>query len=237
MNSRAAQFVKVAMAEKKSKYDTDPLDPEFVRRTEEMMNAATRDIARTPNEQARSSDQAEAPTRLMDDTLKQSYPSVFAPPAYQAPAQPPQMQPPAHPSAQPPHVAPAPHAQFDSASRHVAGLHIPEKFATALPYAPFYIGIAAAVIELLVVPRREGRVRFHAAQGLALQLVLLAVGFLFNILGIFANVGFGSFLVWLAGFIFLIYSMIRVWRGEDHHLSPLDDATRWLNQHIDPRRK
>ncbi|MGI8996340.1 MAG: hypothetical protein ACR2GW_06675 [Pyrinomonadaceae bacterium] len=226
------------MAEKKSKYDTDPLDPEFVRRTEEMMNAATRDIARTPNEPARSTEQAEAPTRLMDDTLKRSYPSVFVPPAYQAPSQPPQMQPLAQPpAAQPPQAAPPPHTRFDSASRRVAGLNIPEKFATVLPYAPFYVGIVVAFIELLIVPRREGRVRFHAAQGLALQLALLAISIFFDIVGIFGNVGFGRLLIGLTGFIFLIYSMFRVWRGEDHHLSPLDDATRWLNQHIDPRKK
>jgi len=233
------------MPEKKSKYDTDPLDPEFVRRTEEMMNAATRDIARTPNEAARSSEGADAPTRLMDDTLKQSYPSVFAPPshAYHAPAQPPMAgQPAAAPAAQPPyaHVPPgvaSPRDQFNPASRHVTGLNIPEKFATVLPYTPFYVGLIVALVELLLVPRREGRVRFHAAQGLALQLALVAVSFIFNILGTFADIGFGSLLVGLAGFIFLIYSMVRVWRGADHHLPPLDEATRWLNERIEPRGK
>jgi hypothetical protein len=43
------------------------------------------------------------------------------------------------------------------------------------------IGGAAGVVELLLVPHGETRTRFHAAQGLALHLFVLAVGFLFNI--------------------------------------------------------
>jgi len=36
------------MTEKRNKYDTDPLDPDFVRRTQELGAAAPRDVARTP---------------------------------------------------------------------------------------------------------------------------------------------------------------------------------------------
>jgi hypothetical protein len=30
--------------------------------------------------------------------------------------------------------------------------------------------------------------------------------------------------------------MIRVFQGKPHHIAPLDDATRWLNEKIKPRK-
>lgn len=232
------------MTEKKSQYDTDPLDPDFARGTEDVWGA-TRLIdpppATAPVEQQRYHPESEAPTRRIDDNFAQSYPSVFTPPApYQPPpartayAPPPQQQ--TQAATQPPPQQ-FPHAaQPFAPPRNVAGIGIPERFANALPYAPFYIGLVASIIELLVVPRSEVRTRFHAAQGLALQLGILAFGF---VLGIFTSVGgfrAGSILFSLAAFAFLIYSVIRVWHGHEHHLAPLDDATRFLNQRIDPRK-
>lgn len=235
------------MPEKKSQYDTDPLDPDFPRQTEEV-RGATRliDPVTQPTEpQQRYDPESEAPTRRIDDNFAQSYPSVFAPPAaYQPPPvartsygqPPPQPQPQSPPpAAAPPQYAP-PAGQPFAQVRNVAGLGIPERYANVLPYAPFYIGLIASIIELLVVPRVEGRTRFHAAQGMALQLGILAVGF---VLGILTGVGgfrAGSILFSLASVAFLIYSMIRVWNGNVHRLAPLDDATRFLNERIDPRK-
>ena len=134
-------------------------------------------------------------------------------------------------------VAPyAPPVAGTSPERTVAGLNISEKYATVLPYAPLYIGLVAALIELLLVPRREARVRFHAAQGLALQLAILALSYLFTFLGVLTGSWSGGGLVRFAGFIFLIISMIRVWKGREHHIGPLGDATKWLNERIDPRK-
>ncbi|MCA1613778.1 MAG: hypothetical protein LC800_06425 [Acidobacteria bacterium] len=226
------------MPEKKSQYDTDPLDPDFARNTEEVWGA-TRLVDQTtsPVEQQRYHPESEAPTRRIDDNFAQSYPSVFAPPA---PYQPPPArtsygQPPPQQAAPPP--PPFQHAaQSFAPPRNVAGIGIPERYANALPYAPFYIGLVASIIELLVVPRAEVRTRFHAAQGMALQLGILAVGF---VLGIFTGVGgfrVGSVLFSLASLAFLIFSMLRVWNGREHRLAPLDDATRFLNERIDPRK-
>ena len=233
------------MPEKKSQYDTDPLDPDFPRQTEELWGATRRvDPVTQPTEpQQRYNPESEAPTRRIDDNFAQSYPSVFAPPsAYQPPpaartsyGQPPQQQQQSPPPAAPPQYAPLAGQPFAQV-RNVAGLGIPERYANVLPYAPFYIGLIASIIELLVVPRAEGRTRFHAAQGMALQLGILAVGF---VLGILTGVGgfrAGSVLFSLASVAFLIFSMIRVWRGHDHRLAPLDDATRFLNNRIDPRK-
>ncbi len=256
----------VAMSEKRSKYDTDPLDPDFVRQTEAFGSAA-RETARTPNEQARLNPDADAPTRRIDDSLAQPYPSIFVPPAqtpqpppptYQQPAyqQPPYQQPPYQPTYQQPiypqppaagfggappvpHAQRAPHAPQMPApptSRPVGGIGIPENIALVLPYVPFYIGIVGAIIELLLVPRTETRVRFHAAQGLALQLAILAISLLLGFIGGLAGSRMGGRLFWFASFVFLIVSIFRVWKGETHHLAPLDEATSWLYERIEPRK-
>ena len=243
------------MSEKRSKYDTDPLDPDFVRQTEELgggSSASARETARTANEQARLNPEADAPTRRIDDPLSQPYPSIFVPPTQPTPPAPPTYQQP--PYQQPTYQQPAyrqppattymegtpaaPHAPRPAqpTSRPVAGIGIPEKFALILPYVPFYIGIVGALIELLLVPRTETRVRFHAAQGLALQFAILAISLVLRFVGGLAGSGFGGTLFWLASFIFLIVSIIRVWKGETHYLTPLNEPTSWLYERIQPRK-
>ena len=78
------------------------------------------------------------------------------------------------------------------------------------------------------------RTRFHAAQGLALHLAIIAGSLLFRVVGAITGSGFGGFLFWLATFTFLVISAIRVWQGKPHHIAPLDEGTRWLNEHISP---
>jgi uncharacterized membrane protein len=230
---------------------------EAPRATDDVGSAATRMMPEPPQPapsptpasheppRARAS---EAPTQRMDEKFSQSYPSIFVPPTYNQPPapyqQPPQYQqstatqpPPYQQPYAPPLAGTSP--TVATPERTIAGLNVKEKWATMLPYAPFYIGIVVGLIELLMVPRREVRVRFHAAQGLALHLVILVIGWLFSALGFVTRGGssFGSFLFWLASFVFLIISMIRVWKGEEHHIGPLSDATKWLNERIDPRKK
>jgi len=229
------------MSEKRSKYDTDPLDPDFVRRTEEMAGT-TRDISSAQTEQQTRRDPVqEEPTRRFDEQFTNSYPSVFVPPAYQPP---PEQQPyttfgamPGQPPATTTTPPPAPFPAYDgtgTSKRPIARLGIPENIANVLPYAPFYIGAVASVVELLTVPRHETRTRFHAAQGLALQAALLAVQFLFGLVTILSGSRFGSTMFRLAAFVFLIVSMWRVWQGRPHHIAPLDDATKWVNEKIQP---
>ncbi|HYG11841.1 MAG TPA: hypothetical protein VD835_17980 [Pyrinomonadaceae bacterium] len=247
------------MSEKRSKYDTDPLDPDFVRQTEQISGAA-RETARTPNEQARLNPDADAPTRRIDDHLSQPYPSIFVPPqtttppppgyqqptyqqptfqhhAYQQPPYPPQPAPANLGSNAPMPGAPhAPQRPAPPTSRAVGGIGIPENIALVLPYVPFYIGIVGAIIELVLVPRTETRVRFHAAQGLALQLAILIISLLLGFLGDLSGVGLGRTFFSIAANIFLIISIIRVWKGETHYLTPLDEATSWLYERIEPRK-
>ena len=244
------------MEPKRSKYDTNPLDEQVADRakqsfdqmseghhgppTKEVRRVPTRDIGRTANEAARANPESEAATRRIDDNLATSYPSVFAyqqPPAYQQPrvAPPNIYQPPPVP---PLNVyQPAPKPVTRGVLPHtVAGLGIAEKWANMLPYIPGHIGAVAAVIELLLVPRSETRTRFHAAQGLALQVAILIVTGALQMVSLISGSSFGSGLFRAASTVFLIISMIRVWQGKSHHIAPLNDATKWLNDKINPRK-
>jgi uncharacterized membrane protein len=242
------------MEPKRSKYDTNPLDERVAERaedswgathpgppTEEVRGGPTRDIGRTSIEAARANPESESPTRRIDDT---SYPSVFAyGQPQQATYQPPRVpiaeiyQPPKVP---PPNIyqpPPVPLQQTAPSSRPVAGINIPEKWATIAPYFPFgFIGMIAAIIELVLVPRSELRTRFHAAQGLALHLVIVIISAMFSVISSITDSRAGSRLFWLASTIFLIVSMIRVWKGRPHRIAPLDELTKWLNDKINPRK-
>lgn len=209
--------------DKKTKYDTNPLDPDFPRQTREVAGK-TESVASEADPQTQALE-SEAPTRRIDVPYSPatSYPSVFAPPQHQPlAAQPPQFVPPAvlHPPT----------------SRNIAGINLPENVVLIVPYLPFYLGVVAALIELYLVPRTETRVRFHAAQGLTLHLLIIVIQFLFRSIGNFTGVGIGSALFFIASFIFLVISMIRVWKGEPHHIKPLDEGTKWLNEKIEPRK-
>ena len=207
--------------EKKTKYDTNPLDPDFPRHTRGV-SGNTDTVA---DERETRTLESEAPTRRIDVpySAPTSYPSVFIPPQHQ-----------------PPVVQPAPfHVPVNlhpPTSRTIPGINLPENVVLIVPYLPFYLGVVAALLELYLVPRNESRVRFHAAQGLALHLLVIAVQFLFLFIRTFTGGRVGSFFFSLGAFIFLVISMIRVWKGEPHHIAPLDEATKWLNEKIEPRK-
>jgi uncharacterized membrane protein len=242
------------MEPKRSKYDTNPLDGKVADRaensfgssrpgppTEEVAGGPTRDIGRTANEEARLNPEREASTKRIDDT----YPSVFVPPpprqsSTYAPPRAPVVsiyQPPPGPPLnvyQPPPL-PMPVTRKPG-SRHVAGLGIPEKWANMLPYFFGHIGAVAAVVELLLVPRTETRARFHAAQGLALQIAILILTGAFGFVHLISGSGLGSELFRGASTIFLIVSMVRAWKGKPHHIAPLDEATKFFDEKIKPRK-
>ena len=235
------------MAEtKKTKYDTNPLDPDYVEQVQDLWGEkederATQEVrgvtsevrpagSHSPpasNENPRSNVYSEAPTRRYDSpTLEGSYPSVFVPPTPQQPV----------PYQRGNPYLPPPTSQ-QIGNRAVAGMGLPEKWATMLPYAPFYIGVVISIVELFFVPRKEVKVRFHAAQGLALHLAILAGQMLFGVVEAITGSGIGGFFFKLAATIFLIISMIRVWKGEPHHIAPIAEPAQWLNERIEPRNK
>ena len=224
------------MEPKKSKYDTNPLDPDFVKNVDagsaenkpetQEVQGATREIGSSANENARQNIYSEAPTRRYDHVSPDApYPSIFVPPSHTPPAP---YQPPATPYRP---------VEQKPTHRTVAGIGLPEKWTMILPYAPFYIGVVVALLELFLVPRKEPRVRFHAAQGLALHIAILVVQTLFGVVGAITDSRIGGSLFGLAATIFLIVSMIRVWKGEPHFITPIAEPSRWLNEHIERRNK
>ena len=228
------------METKKSKYDTNPLDPDVERKAEEawgdlggsggerptqQVGGATREVANTPNENARKNVYSEAPTRRYDNPpLEAPYPSVFVPPPYAPPTQ--------YQSRQNVYQAPA---GANPTSRPVSGIGVPEKWAVMMPYAPMYIGLVVSLLELFLVPRKEVKVRFHASQALALHIGILIIHTLFGVIRTITDSSLGGVLFSLAAFIFLIISMIRVWKGEPHRIAPLAEPAQWFNEHIEPR--
>jgi hypothetical protein len=241
------------MPEKRSKYDTDPLDPDFVRRAEEFLGRANGVGRADETDPLPPASVTEEQTRRFDEQVADSYPSVFVPPAYQPPRapeappfrpqpfttfgagahQPPATTTPPQPGPSSPYQAPQ-QVYAPPSSRTVTRLGLPENIANVLPYVPFYIGLVAAIIELAVVPRAERRTRFHAAQGLALQLAIVAGSLIFQIVGLATGSRLGGRLFGLAAFIFLIVSAVRVWQGKPHHVAPLDEPARWLDERIPP---
>lgn len=241
------------MEPKRSKYDTNPLDEDFVERaddsfgashagpqTEKVFGGPTHEI-NTDADTVRAYSESEAPTRHIGDKVT-SYPSVFVPPT---PRPQPTYQPPRMPAAEiyqppaslPPNVyQPSPLAIEKPGAHKVSGLGIPERWAVMLPYLPFWLAIVASVIELLLVPRTESRVRFHASQGMALQVVITAISTLLTLVGLISGRFTGTSIFNFATFIFLIISMIRVFKGKSLVIPLLDEPRKWLDEKIKPRK-
>jgi len=230
------------METKKSKYDTNPLDPDVERKVEDVwgdlggvtqqVGGTTQQVSNEPPrpqnvEDARKNVYSEAPTRRYDNPpLEAPYPSVFVPPTY---APPPAQYQSRQGIYQPPVTVPS--------SRPIPGIGISEKWASMLPYAPFSIGLVVSLLELFLVPRREGKVRYHASQGVALHIAILIVQTIFGIISTLTGSTLGGTLFKVAAFVFLIISMIRVGKGEPHQITPLAEPAQWFNKHIEPRNR
>lgn len=205
----------------KSKYDTNPLDEDYARGVDREWDA-TRPIRVEPEER-KEHWPAEAPTKRYDSSIPVSYPSINVPPSY-----------PPKPLVTTPKRSALTGAP--SSTRSVPGLGLPENITFALPYAPFFIGAIAGVLELFLTPRSETRARFHAAQGLALQLAAVAIKLVFNIVENITGTNVGGKVLWAASTVLFIIAMVRVWKGESVHVAAADEATEWLNERIDPRK-
>jgi uncharacterized membrane protein len=228
---------------KKSKYDTNPLDPDVERKAEESWGAgggetqqvsgSTRQVGDappswipTPDESARRNVYSEAPTRRYDNpSLEAPYPSVFIAPTYAPPAQYPPHE------RQPVYANPPVHSY---PNRQVPGIGIPEKWALMMAYAP-YIGIVVSLLELFLVPRKDVKIRSHAAQALSLHIAFIVIASIFTAIRTVTGSDLGGVLFSLASTIFLVISMIRVAKGQPHRIAPLDEPAKWFNQHIEPR--
>jgi uncharacterized membrane protein len=208
------------MKEKKTKYDTNPLDPDYAGRVEDKWGAP-RPVKPLPEKE--EAWDAEAPTKRYDSSIPVSYPSINVPPGY------------------PPKVAEvdvkhSPAVAPPSSTRTVPGLGLPENITLALPYAPFFIGAVAGVLELFLTPRSEPRARFHAAQGLALQLAAVVIKLIFNIIEGITGTSAGGKIFWAVSTVLFIIATIRALKGESVHVAAAEDATAWLDERIDPQK-
>jgi len=208
----------------KKKFDTNPLDPDFP----EKAKAAAADTGPAGDYTApqaspyRTSEYPTAPPSITEEETRRFEGAQFNAYAYQ--------------NVQAPLVyQPGPFADMNRAGdRKVAKTGIAEKWLVGLPYLPFWIGLVAGLILLLVLPKEETKVRFHAAQGFGAHVAILIISTILGVVGNITNQGFGSFLFGLVTTILMIVWAIKAWKGKPVHIEILDDLTNWFEEKIGP---
>lgn len=209
-----------------TKYDTNPLDPDFpekVKAEAEAM-AATQVLAQTGAETRQfAGSPPTAPTE--EQTRRFASPDLHA---YQAPFNGQQVPAAYYPSAIP---------QVDeSIYRKVQKIGLPENMMVAIPYIPWFLGMVAGILLLLLVPRSEAKVRFHAAQGLAAHIGILIVSSILGIVGNATDIAdVGNAIFTLVTSIMLVIFAIKAWRGKPVHIESIEDLTNWLEDKISPK--
>jgi len=121
-----------------------------------------------------------------------------------------------------------------ASDRKVAKTGVPEKWLIGLPYLPFWIGFVAGLILLLVIPKEENKVRFHAAQGFAAQVAIMIVSAILGFVGNVTDSNFGSFLFAAVTTVMMIVFAIKAWKGKPVHIEVIDDLTNWFEDKIGP---
>ena len=200
------------------KYDTNPLDPEFPTR---VMETQTETLPREDAETSRF-----APPSVTEEQTRRFNEATFDP--YQSPY---------NGQNVPANFKATNLADMNkSSSRKVSKIGLPENILTALAYIPFWIGLIAGLIQLLLVPKSETKVRFHAAQGLAAHIGIFIVGAILE--GIDNFVPFADTagkIFWIVTTVMLIIFSVRAWKGKPVHIEAVDDLTEWLEDKIKPR--
>ena len=202
------------------KFDTNPLDPDFPEKARAVSASQYDSPSKSPFSTAEFPSGPESitedETRRFTDTDFQAY--SYVPP-------------------QPVTVyEPTRFATMNRASeRKEAKTGLPEKWLIALPYLPFKIGLVAGLVLLLIIPKEENKVRFHAAQGLAAQVALLIVIMVLGLLGNITDLArIGSFIFTIASTVMMIIFALKAWKGKPVHIETVDDLTNWLEEKIGP---
>ena len=118
--------------------------------------------------------------------------------------------------------------------RKVAKTGVPEKWLVGLQYLPSGIGLVAGLILLLVIPKEENKVRFHAAQGFGANVAIWIVYTILQIIGAITDQGFGTGIFWIVSTVLLVVWAIKAWRGKPVHIEIIDDLTNWFEEKIGP---
>ncbi len=203
-----------------NKFDTNPLDPDFPEKARAVSATGEKapETVRLPND----TDRPFAPPSITEDETRRFADSNFNAYAYSSPEAAAMYR---------PH-----NAQMNRSDEHkVAKIGLPEKWLIGLPYVPFQIGLVAGLIMLLVIPKEENRVRFHAAQGLAAHVGILCITVILGGLGNIADIAeIGNFAFYIATTIMLVIFAIKAWQGKPVHIASIDDLTNWMEEKIGP---
>ncbi len=201
-----------------SKYDTNPLDPDFPEkaRAEAEAMAATETLPQGDAKTRQFPDlaQSEDQTRRFAGTG-----AAYVPPfnGNYVPA-----------TGYAPYVAP-----MDPRKRKVEKVGIPENVMLAVPYLPWFLGAIAGLVSLLLVPRSETKVRFHAAQGLAAHIGIFIVSSILSVMGNFTGVArAGNIIFALATTAMFLVFTYKAWKGRPIHIAAIEDLTNWLEEKI-----
>ena len=205
-----------------NKYDTNPLDPDFPEklRREAEAEVATSVLPQGIGETQRFAPETEEQTRRFVEAdqaaaFQQPFNGQFVPAV-----------------AQNVNVS----TTDGSIHRKVERLGLPENVLTAVPYIPWFLGLVAGILLLLLTPKSEQKVRFHAAQGVAAHIGILIVT---TILGVLDNVtdiaDIGSFIFTLVTSIMLVIFALKAWQGKPVHFESIEDLTNWLEEKIEPK--
>ena len=203
------------------KFDTNPLDPEFPDKASAATASEYTAPPTTPNSPYSTAEFPTSPGSITEEETRRFADSDFQAYAYQ-------------PTTQPMAVYQTTNLG-QSQERKVAKTGLPEKWLIALPYIPFSIGLVAGLILLLIIPKEENKVRFHAAQGLAAHVGILIVTTILGFIGEVTNlasIGNGIFTIFTT--VMLIIWAIKAWKGKPVHIESIDDLTNWLEEKIGP---
>lgn len=199
----------------KKKFDTNPLDPEFPKKVAEAQQDETAYNLTAETQNFPNKVMTDEQTKKFQDNQYQTY---FETPNYQPPAV-------YHTSRL---------AEMNQPiDRKVEKIGLAENLVIALPYLPWGIGLIAGLIELLLVQRSEPKVRFHAAQGLALHIGVWVITAILGFAGIASDwASFGNSLFALAMTILSFVWAYKAYKGKPIHIEAVDDLTNWLEEKI-----
>jgi uncharacterized membrane protein len=196
-----------------TKYDTNPLDPDFPRRARAGHDGGDTspqaDGART--RPFRDPVDGEAQTRVFNDAAtNDGFPHTHQPVGFASPVE-------------------------SSTNRKDVRFGLPENLLIAAPYIPWYLGMVAGIVLLFLLPKSETKIRFHAAQGLAAHIGVLIVTTILGIVGRATDLAqLGNFIFVLVTTIMLFVFAIKAYRGNPIHIESVDDLTNWLEEKISP---
>jgi uncharacterized membrane protein len=209
-----------------TKYDTNPLDPDFPEKikaaaeaevvTQVLSEAGAPKTRQFANGAPTASTEQETRRFFSADAqaYSQHYDGQFVPANYQ-----------------PTNLT----ATAAATPRKIEPFGIPEHMVIAASYIPWYIGMVAGALILFLVPKSETKVRFHAAQGLAAHVGILAVTTILGIVGNITNIAdIGNLIFTLVTSIMLVAFAIKAWKGKPVHIESVDKLTNWLEDKINP---